>query len=184
MTNQVIAKTFQLLGGLMEVHGENPYKIRSYQSAYRKLRSWEAPLSQMEDADIAAIPGVGKAIHGKIRELLDKGQMTTLERYKTQTPEGIQELLQIKGLGAKKIRTIWRDLGAESPGELLYAVNENRLIELKGFGLKTQADIKQKLEYYQQSKHQFHYATALPIAEELVQYLKKQLPEGIVHLTG
>ncbi|MEL6944192.1 MAG: DNA polymerase/3'-5' exonuclease PolX, partial [Bacteroidota bacterium] len=97
MTNKEIAQSFQLLGQLMHLHGENPFKIRSYESAYRKLRSWEEPLSEMPDEQIAAIQGVGKAIHGKIRELLDNGSMNTLERYKAQTPEGIQEMLQIKG---------------------------------------------------------------------------------------
>lgn len=184
MTNKEIAKAFQLLGGLMEVHGENQYKIRSYQSAYRKLRSLDMPLAEMEDQAIGAIPGVGKAIHGKIRELLDAGQMATLERYKTQTPAGVQELLQIKGLGAKKIRTIWRDLEVESPGELLYAVNENRLVELKGFGKKTQEDLKQKLEYHQQSRDKFHYAAALPVANALLDYLKQQFPEALISLTG
>ncbi len=184
MTNKEIANAFQLLGGLMELHGENKFKIRSYQSAYRKLRSLDDALADMEDTAIGAIPGVGKAIHGKIRELLDNGQMTTLERYKDQTPVGIQELLQIKGLGAKKIRTIWQDLEVESVGELLYAVNENRLVELKGFGKKTQEDLKQKLEYYQESRHQFHYARVAPIAEELVEYLKVQFPASEVYLTG
>lgn len=184
MTNKEIANAFQLLAGLMEVHGENKFKIRSYQSAYRNLRSLDTPLAEMEDGAIASLKGVGKAIHGKIRELLDNGVMATLERYKTQTPEGIQELLQIKGLGAKKIQNIWKELGVESVGELLYAVNENRLVELKGFGKKTQDDLKQKLEYHQQSRNKFHYASLLPIAEELISYLKQQFPDAAIHLTG
>lgn len=159
MTNKEIAKSFQLLGDIMELHGENQFKIRSYRTAYMTLRKLEQPLSELSDAEIGGIKGVGKAIQGKIRELLDNGKMNTLERYKGQTPEGVQEMLQIKGVGPKKIASIWQDLGVETVGELLYAVNENRLIELKGFGLKTQKDLKEKLEYYQKSKHQFHFAT-------------------------
>ncbi|MEM0993127.1 MAG: PHP domain-containing protein [Bacteroidota bacterium] len=184
MTNKEIAQSFQLLGQLMQLQGENPYKIRSYENAYRKLRSWEVPLEEMPDPEIAAIPGVGKAIHGKIRELLDNGQMNTLERYKTQVPSGVQEMLQIKGFGAKKIKAIWQDLGAESIGELLYAVNENRLVELKGFGAKTQEDLRQKLEYYQQSKDQFHYAKLEATAEQLVVELQTLLPSAKIELTG
>ena len=93
MTNKEIAKSFQLLGSLMELHGENPFKIRSYQNAYRTLRSLDQPLAEMEEAEIAAIKGVGKAISGKIRELVENGQMQTLEKYKAQTPDGIQEML-------------------------------------------------------------------------------------------
>lgn len=184
MTNKEIAKSFQLLGQLMELHGENPYKVRSYQSAYRNLRSYEKPLMDMADEEIAAIEGVGKAIHGKIRELIDKGKMDTLERYAKQTPSGVQEMLQIKGFGAKKIRAIWRELKTETIGELLYAVNENRLIELKGFGKKTQDDLKQKLEYYQKSKDKFHFAVMEAPANALLKHLEKTLPDHQIEFTG
>ncbi len=165
MTNKEIAKQFQFLGNIMELHGENAFKIRSYQNAYLTLRKLDRPLSEMDEAEISSIKGIGKAITGKILELLESGQMATLERYKDQTPEGVQEMLNIKGFGPKKIAVIWKELGAESIGELLYAVNENRLIDLKGFGEKTQADLKQKLEYYQKSRHLYHYATILEEAD-------------------
>ncbi|MCB0561353.1 MAG: DNA polymerase/3'-5' exonuclease PolX [Phaeodactylibacter sp.] len=184
MTNKEIAKQFQLLGSLMELHGENPFKIRSYQNAYRTLRSLDQPLAEMEEADIAGIKGVGKAISGKIRELVDNGQMQTLEKYKAQTPEGIQEMLNIKGFGAKKIMAVWQGLGVESVGELLYAVNENRLVELKGFGKKTQEQLKQQLEYYQRSKHKYHYAALEKEAEELEQSIAQALPGARVNLCG
>lgn len=184
MTNKEIAKAFQLLGNLMELRGENSFKIRSYQNAYRTIRRLPEPLAEMKTEDIASIKGIGKAILGKINELLEEGTMATLERYKSQTPEGVQEMLQIKGFGPKKIKVIWEDLGVESIGELLYAVNENRLIELKGFGAKTQEDLRQKLEYYQKSRDQFHYAVLLAEAEQLMAELKKQLPRIKVEPTG
>ena len=184
MTNKEIAKTFQFLGNIMELHGENPYKIRSYQNAYINLRKQAVPLSEMQDSEIAGLKGVGKAISGKIRELLDSGQMATLEKYREMTPKGVQEMLQIKGFGPKKIRTIWKDLEVETIGELLYAVNENRLIELKGFGKKTQDQLKEQLEYYQRSKHQFHYAALIASAETLLTQIKAVLPEIPVSLCG
>lgn len=177
MTNKEIAKTFQLLGNIMELHGENPYKIRSYQNAYINLRKLDQPLSEMSDSDIESLKGVGKAISGKIRELLDSGKMATLEKYREQTPEGVEEMLHIKGFGPKKIRVIWKDLGAETIGELLYAVNENRLIELKGFGKKTQDQLKEQLEYYQRTKHQFHYAALEAAAQQLLETLRSELPD-------
>ncbi len=183
LSNKDIARQFQLLGNLMELHGENAFKIRSYKNAYLTLRKLDRPLTEMEEAEIAQIKGIGKAITGKIKELLDKGEMATLERYKSQTPEGIQEMLNIKGFGPKKIMVIWKELGLENVGELLYAVNENRLIELKGFGKKTQDDLKKKLEYYQKSRHLFHFATleaeALLLLEKLTGLLSSP-----VELTG
>ncbi|MBK7870239.1 MAG: DNA polymerase/3'-5' exonuclease PolX [Saprospiraceae bacterium] len=184
MTNKEIAKAFQFLGEIMELHGENPFKIKSYQSAYITLRKLDQPLAEMSDEEIANIKGVGKAIAGKIRELLEHGKMETLEKYKAMTPPGVQEMLNIAGFGPKKVLTVWKDLGVESVGELLYAVNENRLIELKGFGKKTQDDLRQKLEYYQRSKDKFHYAALETESEKLLQQIQEQLPDAIISLTG
>lgn len=184
MTNKEIAKTFQLLGNIMELHGENPYKIRSYQNAYINLRKLDRPLTEMSDDEIGSLKGVGKAISGKIRELLDSGKMATLEKYRDQTPEGVEEMLHIKGFGPKKIRVIWKDLGVETIGELLYAVNENRLIELKGFGKKTQDQLKEQLEYYQRTKHQFHYAALEAAGESLMVTLKNLLPDTPISTCG
>jgi len=183
MNNKQIANAFNRLGDLMELQDENTFKIRSYRNAYLTLRKLPEPLSEMSDADINSIKGVGKAIAGKIRELLDTGEMATLNKYKEQIPEGIQELLGIKGLGVKKIRQLWQEMGIESTGELYYACNENRLIALKGFGLKTQEDIRQKIEYHRQSRNKFLYASLEKEAKNLVSELRKKL--GIkVELTG
>lgn len=184
MTNKEIAKTFQLLGDIMELHGENSFKIRSYQNAYIALRKLETPLSEMPREEIDAIKGVGKAIGDKIQELLASGQMATLEKYRAMTPPGVQEILAIPGIGPKKTLTIWKDLGAESVGELLYAVNENRLIELKGFGAKTQEDIRQKLEYYQRSLGHYRYAALEAEAQSLLAALQTALPDGKIALAG
>lgn len=184
MTNKEIARTFQFLGNIMELHGENPFKIRSYQNAYISLRKLDQPLSEMSDEEIGKIKGVGKAIVGKIRELLDGGEMATLERYKAETPVGVQEMLGIKGFGPKKIKAVWKELEVESVGELLYAVNENRLIELNGFGKKTQDTLKKQLEYFQKSKHKFHYAALEKPAQNLLTQLQERLPGVPMSFTG
>lgn len=184
LTNKEIAKAFQLLGNIMELHGENPFKIRSYQNAYITLRKTERPLSEMSDAEIAAIKGVGDNIAAKIRELLNTGQMAALEKYKAITPEGVQDMLTIKGFGPKKVLAVWKDLGVETAGELLYAVNENRLIELKGFGAKSQEELKKLLEYFLRSKDKFHYGSLYPAAKKLSQQLSAQFPDARVSLCG
>ncbi len=184
MTNKEIAKSFQYLGEIMELHGENPFKIRSYQNAYLTLRKLPTPLTEMTEGEIAAIKGVGTAIAGKIKELLETGQMATLQKYQDMTPLGVQEMLHIPGFGPKKIQVIWKDLGVESVGELLYACNENRLIELKGFGQKTQEDLKQKLEYFQKAQGKFLYADLENEAETLFLLLKNKLPDAKISLVG
>jgi DNA polymerase (family 10) len=184
MTNKEIAKAFQYLGEIMELHGENPFKIRSYQNAYLTLRKLPTPLTDMQESEIAAIKGVGTAIAGKIKELLETGHMATLKKYQDMTPPGVQEMLHIPGFGPKKIQIIWKELGVESVGELLYACNENRLIELKGFGQKTQDDLKQKLEYFQKAQGKYLFADLENEAETLLLLLKNRLPNVPISLTG
>lgn len=184
MTNKEIARSFKKLADLMELHGENSYRIRSYSNAYITFRKLGQPLTEMSDEDIKSLKGVGDAIASKTRSLLTTGTFDTMERYLEKTPPGVQEMIQIKGFGPKKIKTIWKDMGVETIGELLYACNENRLVELKGFGAKTQEDLKKTLEYYLRSRDKFHYATLEEEADDLVEELKTRLPNCQIQLTG
>lgn len=184
MTNKEIAGAFQELGNLMELHGENPFKIRSYQNAYLTLRKWGQPLTEMSPEDRADIPGVGKAIADKITQLLASGTMETLEKYRDVTPEGVREMLAIKGLGPKKVATLWKDLGVESPGELWYACHENRLIELSGFGPKTQADVMDKLRFYFEHRHHHLFANVEALNDLILSELKKRIGADDVVVTG
>jgi DNA polymerase (family 10) len=179
MTNRDIARTFRDLAEIMELYEENPFKIKSYQNAYISLRKIEQPLADLDAAELSAIPGVGKAISEKIVELVSTGKLALLEQYREKTPVGIQELLTVPGLGPKKLRVLWTELGIESIGELQYAINENRLLELKGFGKKTQADLAEKLVFFQKSRHQFLYAILEPEALRLDEAFRQLLPEEI-----
>lgn len=184
MTNKAIAKLFDQLAKLMELHGENSFKIRSYQNAYITIRKLDEPLSEMTDDQINTIPGVGKAIAEKIREALNTGTFPTLEKYKAMTPQGVVEMLNIDGLGPKKVDALWKDLEIESPGELLYACIENRLVILKGFGEKTQNEIKKKTEYYLASKNKFLYKNGEIEIEEIIAKIKSTYPEVTIHIVG
>jgi len=184
MTNKAIASQFQYLASLMELHGENKFKIRSYSSAYINIRKQPEPLLEKSQAELEAISGIGKSTAGKIRELADTGTMSAVANLEEKTPEGVREMLQIKGFGAKKVGVIWRELEVETIGELLYACNENRLVELKGFGQKTQADLKQKLEYFEKSRDKFRYGDLEVEAMIVLDKLKAQLPDAQIELTG
>ncbi len=184
MTNKEIATVFKNLAAIMELHNESVFKTRSYNTAYVNLRKLDSPLSDMSDADIGGLPGVGKAIQDKIKELLSTGTLQTYEKYAAVTPPGIIDMLSIKGLGPKKIKTIWEEMEIETVGELLYACNENRLSQIKGFGEKSQEDIRQKIEYYFQSQGKFRYGQLLPLAEDLLQELRYIYTGTLVELTG
>lgn len=178
MTNKEIAGKFNTLARLMELHEENPFRIRSYANAYLNLRKVATPLFEMTDEEISAIKGVGKAVAGKIRELEQSGTLAAIEKYKEKTPPGVIQMLNIKGFGPKKILALWKGLEVETIGELLYACNENRLVELKGFGEKTQEALRKKLEYFLKTRDQFLYATLEESAEDVFHHLQQKLPEG------
>jgi DNA polymerase (family X) len=129
-----------------------------------------------------AIPGVGAAIADKIEQLLATGTIETLERLREKTPAGIRDMLGIKGLGPKKIEVLWKTLGVESAGELMYACTENRLIELPGFGPKTQADVLAKLEFFQAHRDRFLYASIEEDAGRILAELQRSNLR--VELTG
>jgi DNA polymerase (family 10) len=184
VTNKQIALAFDELANLMELHEEDPFRIRSYASAYLTLPKLDTPLADLTDAELKAIKGVGPAIAAKIRELLSTGQMETLEKYREKTPAGVREMLEIGGFGPKKVRQVWQEMGIENPGELWYACNENRLIEYKGFGLKTQEDVKNKLDYFFRSRGKLHLDAAIMEAESLCQFLKTSFPTANAEPVG
>jgi DNA polymerase (family X) len=184
MTNKQIANAFDDLANLMELHEEDDFRIRSYKNAYITLRKLDRPLAEMSDTEIKSIKGVGPAIAGKIRELISGGKMATLEKYRAQTPPGVVEMLDVNGFGPKKVRVVWKDMAIESIGELWYACNENRLVEYKGFGLKTQDDLRQKLEYFLKSRDKLHLSTAEAEADFVCAWLTGKLPGAYVAPVG
>ena len=172
ISNKAIARIFRLTSQLMELHEENPFKIRSMQNASFKIERIADPLAGMNEQEIASLEGIGKSIAQKISCIVSGVPFAELDELTTKTPEGVMDMLSIKGLGPKKVSALWRGLGIESTGELLYACNENRLIELKGFGAKTQDQIRSAIEYTLANKGKFHYATVEVAAMQLLQDLE------------
>lgn len=168
MTNKEIAKKFRLLAALMELHDENAFKIKSYTNAAYAIERLDGAATDMSVAQLNAVQGIGSAISDKIAALLDKGSFVLLDKLLEKTPEGIVAMLGLKGIGPKKIKTLWQELGIESMGELLYACNENRLLTLSGFGTKTQDNIRQSIEYAQANAHKYRYANIAADADRIV----------------
>src|SRR6201995_1160543 len=145
--NDYIAAQFSLLGKLMDIHGENSFKTKSYSVAAFTLEKLPTSLEGLPLDKITSIKGIGDAIGKKILEVQQTGELRLLQEYIHKTPPGVIEMLQIKGLGPKKIATIWKEMDIESVGELLYACQENRLMLYKGFGEKTQAGVREAIEF-------------------------------------
>lgn len=184
MENKQISKTLKFLAQLMELHDENPFKVRSIANASFRVNQLPYKLSALTLEKLEEINGIGKSTAARIWELLQTGKMQDIDDLLAQTPAGVAEMLQIKGAGPKKIRVIWRDLGIETLGELYYACNENRLIEAKGFGLKTQEEIKKAIEFRLASSGKFLYAQAEETAENALKIFKKLIQTELISFTG
>jgi len=186
MENKDIAKVFKLLSQLMELHQENPFKIKSIANASFKLDKLPFKLKDKTIAELEKIDGVGKSSAAKITELLETGSLKELEDIITETPAGIIDMLSIKGLGPKKIEIIWNVLHIDTIGELYYACNENRLIEAKGFGLKTQEEIRLAIEFKMANAGRFLYAKIEKLAQVYLTLLQQNLKdiEAEVLITG
>lgn len=184
MDNKAISKIFKLCSQLMELHNENPFRTKSIASASFKLDKLPFRIDEASLEDLSAQPGIGKSTAEKAKEVAATGTFKELEELIENTPAGIIEMLNIKGLGPKKIQIIWKELEIESVGELLYACNENRLVEAKGFGLKTQEDIKKSIEFSISNKGWFLYAKVLPLAEKFFNELKLHFPSSLLSYTG
>ncbi|HYH55759.1 MAG TPA: helix-hairpin-helix domain-containing protein, partial [Anseongella sp.] len=171
MENKVIARTLKLLSQLMELHDMNPFKVRSISNAARKIDKFPQSISSINPDELEKIEGIGKSTAAKIMELLETGRIRELEDLRAATPEGIVELLSLKGLGPKKLMVIWKELGIENAGELYYACNENRLVEARGFGIKTQEEIGKLLDFALHNQGKFPYVAAAGLAEDLEKWL-------------
>ena len=182
--NYAIADQFSLLSKLMDIHQENSFKSKSYGSAAFSIEKLPLQLESIPKEQIASLKGIGDSTARKIIEILETGKLSVLEELIAKTPEGVLEMMQIKGIGPKKISTIWKEMGIEGLGELLYACNENRLLLYKGFGEKTQKNVKEAIEFYFRHQGHFLYADIETYALHMQEVLSSQFKENKFLLCG
>jgi DNA polymerase (family X) len=184
MDNYAIAENFSLLSKLMDIHGENSFKAKTYAIAAYHIENLPEQLNDTPIEKITVIKGFGESTGKKIIEILQTGELKILQDIINKTPPGVIELLNIKGIGPKKINTIWKEMEIESVGELLYACQENRLKLYKGFGEKTQQNVIETIEFYLHNQGSYLYPQVEAVAPQIIAYLQKLfLPEN-VYLTG
>jgi DNA polymerase (family 10) len=156
MTKSEIATVLEEVAALLELKGENPFKIRAYTNAARSLETFGGNISNLQDEEgLSKIPGIGKSIAEKIRELAATGSLKYLEELRTEFPAAILELFSISGLGAKKIKALYEQLQVSSIEQLRQACETGRVAELSGFGETTQAKICKAIE--ERAKHSGYF---------------------------
>jgi DNA polymerase (family X) len=173
VTKESVVKILEEIAVLLELSGENPFKSRAYQNAARNLEKQDKDLlSLITENKLAEVEGIGDAINKKITELVQTGRLEYYESLKASIPEGHLEMMKIPGLGPKKIHSLYVQLGIKTIGELEYACNENRLVELKGFGKKTQDNILAGIEKIKLYKERRLYAEVEGEAQSLLSLLQ------------
>ncbi len=183
--NQKAARIFQEIADFLELKGENPFKVKAYQRAARAVNGIERPLRDLhESGELRAVPGIGKAIAEKIEQLLREGQVEMHQRLCQEFPPQILDLMDVPGLAAKKAAVLYRELGIASLADLEKALEEGQLRDLKGFGAKTEAKLKESLKRLQDSDQRLPLGKAIQIAREFQQSLgqvegvEKVVPAG------
>ena len=156
MTKSQIAEVLEEIATLLELKDENPFKIRAYANAARSLETFGGNLSDLQDEEaLAKIPGIGKAIAAKVKELAGTRKLKYLEELRAEFPAAILELFSISGLGAKKIKALYEQLHISSIEQLREACESGRVARLPGFGETTQAKICTAIE--QRAKHSGYF---------------------------
>ena len=184
MDNYDISTLLGTYAKLAELHEENPFKVKALSAAAFNIKKFKDPLQDMNDETLAGLPGIGKSVLSAIKNLLQTGTFPELEQLIAKTPPGVLEMLKVKGLGPKKVGVIWRKMGIETTEDLLDACRENRLVEFPGFGLKTQHEIQQAIQFALNARGWFHFARVEAPAHEILQKLRQQFPASRSEFTG
>lgn len=184
MENLEIGEVLGLYGKLLELHGENSFKAGAYLNAPFKLKKLDVRLADLGQEEIISHPVLGKSLVSKILEIIKSGSFSELNKLLENTPVGLIEMFSIRGLGPKKVRELWVQLGIESLGELQYACQENRLKELKGFGQKTQDNITQELAFRELNSSKVLFARMEETANEFLTIFRKSSVVDRVEISG
>jgi DNA polymerase (family 10) len=168
MDKKEVAAVLEEIALLLDLAGENPFKVRAYDAGARAVLTFPGDLeAARRSGELARVKGIGKSLAGVIEELLTRGEAVLYRELKDKTPPGLLSLLQVPGLGPKKARVLFDELHITSLGELEYACQENRLVALPGFGAKSQEKIKAALANLSRYAGLFRLGDLLPLAESL-----------------
>ena len=177
MSNEEIVALLELTVKLLELHDENEFKIKNLSFAARALDKESADLMALSVEQLAGLQSVGKSVAGKIDEIRKTGTTQELTELLAKTPEGLLEMLQIKGIGPKKVRAIWQELGITDNRELMLACENGEVAKLKGFGDKIQATIKESILYAQSNTGKLRMEKGEELAQILFDILEKQFEQ-------
>ena len=173
MENIEIVGVLGELADLLEIKGSNPFRIRAYRNAIQTINGLTQSLEGMiEDGeDLTDLPAVGKDIAGHIEELISTGGLSRLEEVAAEVPRTLAELVKLDGVGPKKVKKLWNELGVTTVDQLEEALEADRVVSLEGFGAKSAEKIRRSIEDYRKQVGRFLLSEAEVLIQPLLDYL-------------
>jgi DNA polymerase (family 10) len=184
MKNQQIAKIFNEIAELLELKGENVFRIRAYRRAAQNIDGLSKDVAALSQEELEAIPGIGKDLANKVHEYLETGKIAKHEELKKEIPEGVLQLLQVPGLGPKKAKMLFDMLKVKSIEELEAAIRKGKLSGLPGIQKKTEENILQGIELLKRGTERRPLGRVLPLAEDIVRRVRDAAPVDKIEVAG
>jgi DNA polymerase (family X) len=172
--NKSIADILTEIADILDIQGENPFRVRSYRNAARTIADMGQSVRAMVQAgeDLEQIPGIGKSLQEKIEEIVSTGKCGFLEELRAKVPPALTELLKLEGLGPKKVKLLYDELGVDSVDRLEKSAQAGKLRDLPGMGLKTEEKVLKSIEQYRAGMGRFKLSVGFTYAQALLEYLK------------
>src|SRR5215831_11157515 len=177
MLKQQVVAILNEIATLLEIQGENSFKVRAYANAARTIEQLDKELADViASGELGELRGIGDTLKEKITTLVTTGKLPFYEDLKQKTPAGLFSMLRVAGLGPKKVKALYDELGIDDLDKLKAACEKGQVAKLKGFGAKTQEKILKGLEFVREAGSRVRIDQALPIATHLIEELRK-LPQ-------
>ncbi|MDF2954322.1 MAG: Histidinol phosphatase [Thermodesulfobacterium sp.] len=185
MKNKEVADIFNKVAALLDIKGDNPYRIRAYQRAAQTIEALTTDVEELaKQGKLERLPGIGPDLAGKIREILNTGTLSLYEELKKEIPLVLLNFLEIPGLGPKKVKVLYEKLGIKSVEDLEKACKEHKIAKLPGFGWKTEENILKGIKLFKEKTGRKPLGEVLPLAEEIMEILKKESPVENIAVAG
>lgn len=172
--NMEVAEQFNRLANLLEIEGANPFRVRAYRTAARVIAGLATSVAELitQGEDLTTLPGIGSDLAEKIKLIIETGELPLLKEVETRLPPLLNELMDIEGLGPKRIQIIYKQLKIADLEELKTALATGRLQKIKGFGEKIEKKIAQGILHAREHKQRFALTAVIPVVHSLTQYLQ------------
>lgn len=184
MKNQEIAKIFNEIADLLEIKGENPFRIRAYRRAAQNIEGLPKSVEEIPREELLKVPGIGQDLAGKIEEYIKTGKMQAHEDLKHEIPEGLLTLLSVPSLGPKTSKILYEKLKIKDLDDLERLAKDHKLAGLPGIKEKTEENILKGIEMLKRGKERQPIGRVLPIANDIIEHLRKKAPVSKIDIAG